>query len=163
VQIPTFNIMRSSKGPHRDPFVLEHAVQPKLWIIGALAVSFWMWTIIAAAKSSPPPASIDIQDDILPGSDNRSSKGPKLLPIEIKTKKNAPKTTSSASLTLWIVPYLKTPLRKIIAMIVYLGILSLQLLEGYWIVVTFMPMDIWTFYHFWPALAPIWIQSIYTL
>jgi hypothetical protein len=147
---------------HIDPYVLEHVIQPRFWILAAFLIAFWIWTIAAASQYHPSHASPNTkQTTFLAGKNNTSSKGPQPYTIDNYRKEDAREASYSPRFILWLRPHLKTSLHEIIAIFVYVGILYLQLLEGYWIIVTFTRIDMRAFYYMWPISAPNWVHSVY--
>lgn len=137
--------MRPSQG-HLDAFVLEHALKPQFWLLGTfiIAVSIGTLHVAATARADRHRQAFAITKPLEDLSSkvsaiDQSSQGPRSLP---------PKFTA------WLVPYLTTRCRKGLAVVAYLAILGMQLLEGYWFMVTLWrltaklcsqwPADRWT-------------------
>ncbi|CAJ2505733.1 Uu.00g131270.m01.CDS01 [Anthostomella pinea] len=118
--MPTHNM----KGYERlDVWALEYTLQLRFWLIGIFIAAFWFATIYQEPS---------FQDKV----GNRP------------TQPRAPYQRGQS--TAWLRPYLTSQWRKGAAVLIYLAILSLQLLEGYWIV----KMDARMLKKFWVIVRP---------
>lgn len=115
-----------------DTHLLEHALKPEFWILGAFIIMFWIMTLAATARVSHLN-----QNHHSNLSDAQPSTGLASLD-EISSQKSftAAPILAPPKFTMWLAPYLVTRRRKGLALVVYLVILGAQLLEGYWVVVT---------------------------
>lgn len=136
-----------------DPYILEYVLEPRFWILATFLAAFWIWTIAASFWYHPPQASGVAKRTASPGTKDDTSRN--------HNKPDTRRATYSPRYILWLEPHLKSPLQKIIVIFIYLGILLMQLLEGYWIVITFTRMDMRVFHNAWHISAPIWVYGVY--
>jgi hypothetical protein len=91
-----------------DMYLAEYVSKPIFWILGIFIFVSWLATIIAAALHRPTTQEVAVP----------------------------PYYVRQPHFTRWLTPYLNSWPRHIVAVLLYLVVLGLQLLEGSWVVVT---------------------------
>ncbi|KAK3935911.1 hypothetical protein QBC46DRAFT_396450 [Diplogelasinospora grovesii] len=141
---------RSNQQPWRglDPYVCEYALKPAFWVVGILSVTFWFVTVGYAieekkraeqdAKTASATPTITTSGPVkleAAAATDTSKKSWRELRYP-NPPRSGQKKRFAPHFTLWISRYLTTRWRKAAALVVYLAILGVQLLEAYWVAAT---------------------------
>ena len=121
-----------------DMYVLEYVCRPVFWVMGTSILAWWIAMMVIANR--PHGNGGDAEP-------THTKKGP-IQPY----------------FTRWLIPYMSSRFRKAFIILACLALGFLEVLEGYWMVLTGWRFAS-KFFRLWPAWlsTPLWTHAVYTL